>query len=443
MPAGVATVVFAIGILALFRLDRDPESRTSPALWIPVVWVGLAGSRTVSEWLTQSDAVGKDPALYLDGSPLDRFILSALLAAAVVVLFTRGPRVATLLRGNGPILLFFAYCGISVLWSDFPDVAFKRWTKALGDLAMIMVVVTDPCPAAAVKRLIARTALVLIPLSVLFIKYYPDLGRGYSAWTWSIYYVGVSTGKNGLGYVCLIFGLGAVWRFLDALQAESADRRRGPMVAYGIVIAMTLWLFWKADSVTSLVCFVVGATLLAFAYGFGSARTPTRVYVWATAAVFLLAFALVFDVGTAFMAASGRDMTLTGRTELWSRLLTMAVDPLFGTGFESFWLGERIEAIWRDYWWHPNQSHNGYLEVFLNLGSIGVALLAGVIVWGGWKIAESLRRDPAGAGIRLAYLLAAAVYNLTEAAFKGFHLVWIAFLLAVTVIPFPQARPTR
>ena len=67
---------------------------------------------------------------------------------------------------------------VSLLWSDFPDVAFKRWTKALGDLVMVLVVLSDREPISAVKRLFSRTEFLLIPLSVLLIKYYPTLGRG-------------------------------------------------------------------------------------------------------------------------------------------------------------------------------------------------------------------------------------------------------------------------
>jgi len=116
------------------------------------------------------------------------------------------------------------------------------------------------------------------------------------------------------------------------------------------------------------------------------------------------------------------------------------VDPLFGAGFESFWLGERLEKFWRIYWWHPNQAHNGYLEVFLNLGWTGVALLGFVMVWGYRNVIGTLRRDPEAGGLRLAYFVVAAVYNLTEAAFKGFHLVWIVCLLAITVVPEPSSR---
>jgi O-antigen ligase len=135
----------------------------------------------------------------------------------------------------------------------------------------------------------------------------------------------------------------------------------------------------------------------------------------------------------------GRDTTLTGRTTLWDEVLRLTVDPLFGTGFESFWLGTRLETLWRLYWWHPNQAHNGYLEVFLNLGAAGLVLLAAVMVWGYRNVVESFRRDPATCGLRLAYFLVAALYNLTEAAFKGLHLVWIALLLAIMTVPDPSS----
>ena len=71
----------------------------------------------------------------------------------------------------------------------------------------------------------------------------------------------------------------------------------------------------------------------------------------------------------------GRDSTLTGRTEIWTHVLWVAGNPLLGTGFESFWLGDRLANVWSIM---PGiqEAHNGYLEVYLNLGWIGVTLLA-------------------------------------------------------------------
>ena len=68
---------------------------------------------------------------------------------------------------------------MSIGWSDYPDVAFKRWIKSLGDFVMVLIILTDRDRYAAIKRALTWTAFLLMPLSVLFIKFYPDLGRGY------------------------------------------------------------------------------------------------------------------------------------------------------------------------------------------------------------------------------------------------------------------------
>jgi len=214
MPSQIATLVFALGIVGLFVLDRDRKASSSPALWIPVIWLLIAGSRMVSQWIAAFGAgmnTQYSADQIRDGNPFDRAFLTGLLVLGVVVLIRRGRKVTTLLRANGAILLFFAYCGVSTLWSDFTDVSFKRWIKALGDLIMVLIVLTDLDPSAAVKRLLARVGFVLLPVSILLSKYYSALGRGFGEGGEALY-VGVASSKNELGGICLLFGLGAVWR---------------------------------------------------------------------------------------------------------------------------------------------------------------------------------------------------------------------------------------
>src|SRR5437667_1353552 len=211
MPQWIATIIFALGILGLFRLDRDWNSRVSPAFWIPVVWLSISASRMVSQWFGGVGPLAS-PDVLEEGSPLDAFIFAGLLAAGVVVLLGRRERAGELLRANGPLFVFFFYCAVSLLWSDSPFVAFKRWTKAVGDLVMVLVVLTDPEPTAALKRFLASSGFLLIPLSILLIGYYPDVGWAHNPWTGGMFYpatpIGVAIGKNGLGIVCLVFGLG-------------------------------------------------------------------------------------------------------------------------------------------------------------------------------------------------------------------------------------------
>src|SRR5580704_3760312 len=132
MPPLVAAVAFLVLIVVLLRLDREGASRTSPALWLPVAWMFIGASRMVSQWLGIEPL--DDMAQTLEGSAFDRLILTGLLVAGLIVLAGRAERVGTLLRDNKLLVAFFCYCTVSVLWSDFPFVAFKRLTKGIGNL---------------------------------------------------------------------------------------------------------------------------------------------------------------------------------------------------------------------------------------------------------------------------------------------------------------------
>src|SRR5579859_6136761 len=134
MPPGIATVAFTLCMVGLFWLDGDRKARTSAALWLPVMWMLIACSRPVGLWLgmgTPMDTANQ----VMDGSPPDRLVYGSLMVIGIGVLFTRR-KFGAILRANGPILFFFFYCVLSLLWSDYPGVALKRWTKALGDLVM-------------------------------------------------------------------------------------------------------------------------------------------------------------------------------------------------------------------------------------------------------------------------------------------------------------------
>ena len=266
MSPSIATLICVAGIAGLYYLDRDREIHTSRALWLPVIWLGVAGSRSVSEWFGILGFGGFGQSMnsagaYLEGSPLDRNFFLALTLIGVVVLSKKKVVVKRLLRANWPVVLFFVYCAISTVWSDYPDVAFKRWLKAIGDLVMVLIVLSEDDPLSAIKRLVLRVGYLLLPLSVLFIKYYPAWGREYSHFDGRGTFTGVTTNKNILGMICLIFGLGALWCFRQTLL-EPGIRRKAHLIAQGTLFGTAIWLFVMADSATSLSCFLMAAGLL-------------------------------------------------------------------------------------------------------------------------------------------------------------------------------------
>jgi O-antigen ligase len=407
----------------------------SAALWLPIVWLAIGASRNVSVWLGGS-AVTLDPEQYLEGSPLDRNLMSLLIVAGVAVLVVRSQRTIEVLRRNWPLLLFFAYCAASTLWSDFPFVAFKRWTKALGNVIMVFVVLTEADAGLALKRFLTRTAFVLIPASILIIKYYPALGRYYDRWEGTQFISGVTTDKNLLGVTCLVLGLGVLSRFMETFREP--EHRVRTFLAIGIVLAMNIYLLSAAHSATSLGCFLLGSGILLFLGLFRRPR-PGLVHLMVAGLCSVGLVAYFFPNVYEFAVHSfGRNTTLTGRTDLWGDVIALVRNPWFGEGFESFFLGNRLEILWRKYWWHPNEAHNGYLETYLTLGFLGLGLLGTLIVTGYSHAMNVYRRDPASGSLRLAFLVIAPIYNLTEAAFKVTNPLWILFLLTVAAVPVSE-----
>ena len=449
MPPPLMAFVCVVGIIGLFVLARDNEPRPSNAMWIPTAWLFINCSRPVSFWLqafgfrTLSRATNS-AQLYLEGSPLDAGVFLFLLIAAFIVLMHRIQRVAPLFRRMLPILLFFAYCALSTLWSDYPFVALKHWSKGIGDVVMALVILTDPDPMAALKHLLNRVSFVLLPLSILFIKYYPSLGRSYTHGGLSMY-SGVTTGKNALGVICLVFGLGSLWRFLAVYRDKQVAGRTRLLIVYGTILGMTLWLLRMSNSVTSISCFVMAGGLLILAGRPIIVRKPALVHLLVAAIVGMSLFAIFFDSSGELVQNLGRNSTLTGRTAIWKAVLALAGNPLFGTGYESFWLGNRLEEFWSvngGAFDGIQEAHNGYLEIYLNLGWIGVTLLAGLIILSYPRVVAAFRTDPDTGRLGLAFFASELVYNLTEAGFRMMFPLWIFFLLAVVGIPkAPQPPP--
>src|SRR5262249_3971471 len=158
MPPTIALFLTTAFVVFLAWRDFRERPQVTAALWIPVIWMLITASRPVSSWLGVGGAMYDTPADLAEGSPLDRIIFIVLGLAAFVVIFRRGISWSAVLPRNLWLTVFLAYCGVSIMWSDFPVAAFKRWIKLLGLPMMVLILATEPDPREAIVRLMKRSA---------------------------------------------------------------------------------------------------------------------------------------------------------------------------------------------------------------------------------------------------------------------------------------------
>ena len=434
MAPSIALGLWFILLVGLLCFDPAKSPNTSLALWIPVISMFIAGTRNISQWL--NGQVGISAAAFEEGNPLDRVISLGLILLAIGVLMARSVNWGAFIARNLALLAFLSFTLLSVLWSDFPFIAFKRWFRDLGIYLMVLVVLSDPRPVEAVRTVLRRLAYLMVPLSILLIKYYSAIGKHYSYWTGEAEFVGAATSKNMLGLLCLISGLYFFWDTVTRWTERKQGRVKRILLVNVAFIGMTLWLMRLAQSTTSEVCLLLGCLVIVAAHLRFFKRRPTALKVFVPS---LFGLYLILNFGLnmngSMAQAVGKDPTMTDRTKIWAFVLGMHTNPLVGTGYQSFWLGPRLDYFWmHSGLGHLNEAHNGYLEVYLELGLLGVIVLLGFLFAGYRAICKGLTSRSDLAILALATWLTLLFYNMSEAAFEN-GLLWTMLMFGAIALP--------
>ena len=435
MKATVAFLIFSTGIAGLFFLNRDKSVRTSKALWLPVIWLWIVGSRPVSAWFGVRVTTANALDATLNGSPIDAGVFAVLLCIGLVVLLYRRKMTSAYLALSGPIIFYFLYCLISVTWSPFHETAFKRWTKALGDLVMVIIVLTDAQPVAALRRLYSRVGFILFPLSVCMIRY-GDTGRGFDV-DGTPSNVGLTSNKNELGLIVFVISLGLLWNVRSLVSHKDEPHRGRRLVAQITALGFGIALLQMAHSATSVTCFILGAGLM-FATSLDFIRKrPGRVLALSLGVVLVGGLGLLLGGGSAISESLGRGGGLSGRTDIWAVSIAASENPIIGTGFESFWNANAAKVNYglqlrgfRDLH-NINSAHNGYLELYLDMGWLGVGLLVLILISGYRSASRAFQHDPELGSLLLVCIATGTFYSVTEAGFRILTASWIFLLLGV------------
>jgi len=434
MPPDLALLIWFVLLVFLLYFDPAKERNVSSALWVPVIWTFFLASRLPSQWFGVQVSSAAD-ALE-EGNPIDRTVLSILILTALLVLLSRRLPWNSLASRNVTLVTFLAYAMLSVCWSDFPLIALKRWFRDLGDYAMVVVVLTDPHPLEAFRTFFRRLAYMLVPLCIVLDKYFPIVSKQYDSWTGVGTYAGATTGKNLLGLLAMLSALFFLWDTTTHWANRRARRTKQVLAVNLAFFVMSVSLVRTAESATCRVCLLLGSLVILAANSRLFRRNPLvlQILIPISFCLYVL-LALGMGMSADLAAAVGKDPTLTERTRIWSIVLGMKTNPLFGTGYESFWLGRRLEYFWANSGLgRINEAHNGYLEVYLNLGIIGLLILAAFLLAGYRKICRGFNLGSSLGSFHMAIWVVMLFFCVTEAGFRS-GLMWITVLLATVAVP--------
>ena len=421
--------------------DRRREYIPSWGLWIPIAWLVLTIARPVNYWLNPAPIGGlvNDNIDDIYNSAVNRNVLIVLMTLGLIILARRRIGWSSWLKNNRILLALFIYMGISILWSDFIGVSFKRWFRAIGDLMMTLIVLTEKHPDEAIQCVLRRSAIILIVLSVILINFFPQLGvKAFSGTGAS--WVGVTSHKNQLGILTCVSAVFLVWSLFT-----NKVKSNGKNLIDIAVLLMALWLLFGfgiptgGTSMTSKVIFVISCLFL---WALGKFRILVPEILNRLVIVIFFSSALFFLIGEAFivdilskdvLTPLGRDVTLTGRTDLWKELVAIGnMHPILGSGYGGFWVegNHKLDLLWERFPWTPNQAHNGYLEVYISLGIAGLVLLVGLISSVYKKIMSLLARDIGFGRFRITLFFMILIYNLTESSMtRPTNFLWFLFLI--------------
>jgi exopolysaccharide production protein ExoQ len=434
VPPALALLLTLVLIAALLFCELRRHPSVSASLWIPTLLFLIIGSRPVSAWLGSDVLV---PGANGEGNVLDRSFYFCLIVAAWLVASRRRVRWRRLFAANGWLMLFYLYFAMSVAWSPDPSGSFKRVVKDFGTVFVVSVILSESDPLQAIRAVYLRCACVLIPLSALFVKYYPDLGRAYSIAGYPTF-TGVTTQKNSLGELLMVVVLVLVW---DYLETRVESRPTWMTIPWDrlLLLLMSLWLLNVSESKTAMLCLAIGVCLFLRTGPLASRLASGIVLVVALSAPLFLLFLPDFAPLLApLVQILGRNITFTGRTEIWEHIDWTTVNPFFGAGFYTFWESSAGSAI-RDavgmHW--LVSAHNGYLDVYLDGGIVALVLLFILLLSRGTRMIGTLHLNRFQR-FRFAVLIMALFYNLSESTFARLIPIWFTTLLVLIDFPDPH-----
>jgi O-antigen ligase len=282
-------------------------------------------------------------------------------------------RILSALIREKTLLIFIALILFSVFWCEYEKLTLRRSIALVLTTYFGLYLGCRYSLKEILKLLIysfIATMFGSFLISIFLPNYGMEVGKHAGAWR------GLFVQKNTLG----LFAVTS-----SAILLLSGLIAREKKILLWSSLGLSIFLIVMCTSKTALVSLFVIIILIPIYRAMSLTSANKLITLFAFGIIFsgILLTLLVGNLEGA-TAALGKDATLSGRTTLWVSVIRKILErPFLGYGISGFWLGEFGES--RDVWamspWLPNHAHNGWLDIALELGIIGLLVyLTGFIL---------------------------------------------------------------
>ncbi len=314
----------------------------------------------------------KDVGEIATSNTLNQYVFSILYVLAYLGLVGKWRNVYQLILKEKWLFVFIGWAFLSVLWSEYTFISFKRWVQLFGSVLICVSALLNFRDEEEALSYFKVILLIYIPLTVASLLFIPGaVHLDNSAWR------GVAPHKNILGQACLISLVVWICGWSRALRR----RDKSICLLYG---AMSLVLLVGSNSMTSLLTVLILLLVFILTAVVRIVVQPLigKFFSWLLIVLILSCYGGILlaypEIVSDAVGFFGKEITLTGRSDLWGRVFEEAQGHfMLGWGYGGFWVinSPWMERIYSEFIWLPNQAHQGYLDLFIETGIIGSVLV--------------------------------------------------------------------
>lgn len=408
------------------------------------VYVILAFITACRGFDTLLRAVGGNPAggrSELSESSPARFVWLAILYGIALLLLVVHHRrdIARLLSQNKLLALVVAYILLSTLWAFDPNASLRRALAFALTASFCTYLALRYTPTELLK--LAGWAVVMVALaSLLVVIFFPELGReafGRKLGWWR----GISAINTAFGRF-MALGVLVIW----CLRRTDWEFQRFDVLLLILFLVCT----YQAHAATSIAALFAAfvSILMIWSRALFNVELPPKILIGLFFGIVLL-ITVPFYFGDVLLLLD-RDDTLTNRIFIWRAAFEQGwQNPVIGVGYESFWIEGNAAAAYYNMFGSGNtqigNGHNGYLDAWLELGFVGLALLVLLLLQAVVRVMRYLTvTDEPFAEFYGGLIVFILVYSIAEKViFVHSELTWMLFMAGLIALRWRLDPATR